>query len=402
MLSSTAKYSTCLDMATVLTLERLTGLHPERRLGDADGDAQGRRLRLLRSSRRKRGLGADRHAPTPRARRDGVDDDRHDAERVRRGHVFLAPTADLGHRVSRRVRDAHDRGHQRGLVVHRARLRRLLHRGRRQARRARWPPMLLMVGARSTMARSAARWILVLLVASLLASGCEPAGSSGPSASAAATDRDADRIPSTTVGPTPATATPGSSVHRPNHPSRHRPSKAATRWPASSVRSPGATAGRTARGCPGAPIDRRSRRAVDRRDRRRRPRCRVDRAARRGRDDERDWRRRARRGPARIAFPAPPPGTWSVQVTVEFAAGPGLRDVLLAGHRAMTRGIGVAHFPRRCQSRPGGTARPVRSRPRRWSWRSAWSRAATLARLRGWPVLRRGCRRWPGRFRRRQ
>ena len=72
-----------------------------------------------------------------------------------------------------------------------------------------------------------------------------------------------------------------------------------------------------------------------------------------------------------IAFGAPETGSWSVQVDGRLRRRTRLGVVLLARHRAMSAGIGVAHLPRRCFPRSGHTAPRAASvafGPPRWSW----------------------------------
>ena len=98
---------------------------------------------------------------------------------------------------------------------------------------------------------------------------------------------------------------------------------------------------------------------------RRRGRRRLVRPSRDGGDDRRQRGDRARRRPPARRWPLPrrQPARWSVQVTVRFAQRPRVGHLLLAAHGALNDGIGVAHFPRRCRPDRGHAARrPLRRR----------------------------------------
>ena len=112
-LTTAAKFSTCLDMSTVLTIAasptqivvgNATTLVATLKVVDAD---------FVRAPRRQPGLGPDRHAAAPGGRHDDVDRGRDDAGRLGLRHVRARPAAGRRHRVPGGLRDALERGHQR-------------------------------------------------------------------------------------------------------------------------------------------------------------------------------------------------------------------------------------------------------------------------------------------------
>ena len=110
--NTTAKYSTCLDLSTTLTIAACTGVDRLQRHDDPHRDAQGRRSRRVRTPGRQRRLGPDREPPAARRRDDDLDLGRDDGGR-RFGHVQPRDPAPIGHRVPGGLQDADRRGPQR-------------------------------------------------------------------------------------------------------------------------------------------------------------------------------------------------------------------------------------------------------------------------------------------------
>ena len=117
----TAKYSTCLDLATVLTLAASSTVDRRRRLGDVDRDAQGR-LDSVPTASGGNPIGG--RTVTLQRRAAGHDDlghRRRDGRRRGRRHLRARPVAGRGRRLPRGLRDPVERGHQRRHVADRQR-----------------------------------------------------------------------------------------------------------------------------------------------------------------------------------------------------------------------------------------------------------------------------------------
>ena len=326
----------------ILTLSASSTAVTRRRLDDADRDAQGRRLRLVPAARRQPDHGRTVTLQRRAAGDDDLGDRRDDAGRRGRRHLRDArcrrartPTTA---RCSRRPSSEGINGDTSPTVrvVVFSQCESVAVRRRASTRHAsdqegRTP----MRSARCEHRRAGRCWPSSL-VATIVAAcdSAERGGSAGGSAAAP-----------TRPGPTAEPTAIGGArdrhpervrrvLGRPGADGQRRTVDARQRATVGDAGGRGRRAGdRTARlvhlarrrvGQPVAardPAHGRRRRAADRHDRRRRGRRRLVRPSRAGRDDRRQrapsrWARPpARRWP----LPRPPPGTWSVQVTVRFA-----------------------------------------------------------------------------------
>ena len=220
MPTTAAKFSTCLDLSTVLTIAAsptpimiggATTLTATLKVVDAD----------VPDARRELGLGPDGHAPASRAGRDDVD---------AVGTMPAGPTGTYvltqrpsgDHRVPGRLQDAVRRGHQRRHLAGREGFGRSLCRGR-PTRCGGQRAVHLKVKGVPTMSRP----IPGLTFLSPRPRGpCASAGSS-PVVSVG-TSREPSAAPST-VAPS-ATPEPPEPTTSTNHPPRHLRPTAATRW----------------------------------------------------------------------------------------------------------------------------------------------------------------------------
>ena len=322
------KYSTCLDLSTVLTIAASStqivvggSTTLTATLKVVDSDAYGRLGGNAVSGRtvtlQRRAVGTTTWI--------SVGDD---AVRVRHRHLRARPAAGRRDRVPSRLLDAVDEGiNGDSSPAVRVNVVRLHRRRRREVGVVDPGPMRLTLKGVAPMSRSTAptarrsRSLAIALLAGACA-GASPSGSAAPSVGRRPLPpRDAigDRHRPAPV----AVGRPRRCRPRSRRPRRSR-SRAATRSPASWVRSPGATAARTARGCPGSPITvgTGERLTVALAGRRRRWPPGPPNGSPPGATGGAGAIGLGTGGPP-IAFDAPEAGSWSVQVTVDFDGGLG-------------------------------------------------------------------------------
>jgi len=111
--SSTAKYSTCLDVATVLTLAASPGSIPTGGSATLTATLKAGASSKLWPPERQPRWRPGHHPPAPGCRHDHLGHGRHHAGRRQRRDVRPGATAGRRHRLSSRLQDADRRGHQR-------------------------------------------------------------------------------------------------------------------------------------------------------------------------------------------------------------------------------------------------------------------------------------------------
>ena len=262
---STAKYSTCLDLATDLTLGASPDVDPYRRHDDAHRHAQGRRLRRVLTGSAATRSRPDRHPPAPRrgARRPGSPSARWPVGAAAAPTSMVLSLA-LGHRVPGGLQDARRRGHQRRHVADRPRRSSFdVHRGAVPGGAAADVPSAPAADASERERRPDAAIGSATPVPGRRWPPCSwrSAAAALVAALRARSDRVGRRRPGARRPRRPRRRRPrrpgrdgvraGVDPRRPTRRRRRSPPRAAIPWSASSARSPGATADRTARGCPG-------------------------------------------------------------------------------------------------------------------------------------------------------
>ena len=106
MLTTSSKYSTCLNLSTVLTITASTTQIIVGGSTTLVATLKVVDFGLVWAARRQPGLGPDRHASAPCSRYDDVDRRRDDAGRLGLRHVRAWPAARWGHRVPGGFRNA--------------------------------------------------------------------------------------------------------------------------------------------------------------------------------------------------------------------------------------------------------------------------------------------------------